>query len=120
MRGDDAPCSVKLFESFSRMLPQPNPTVIFKELSDGAVLFAPSTEVYYGLNEVGAKVWQALPPATHSLDELCKLLVAAYPDAPAATIRRDVEELLESLIKAGLVIAPAESEHAAAAAARAS
>ena len=45
------------------MLPTPLPTVIFQRIDDGAVLFAPATEVYFGLNEVGAKIWQLLPPA---------------------------------------------------------
>ena len=76
------------------MLPVANPKVIFKALLDGeAVLFSTEEEVYFGLNEVGARVWELLPPATNSIDELCAALSVQYPDADPAMIRADVMEL---------------------------
>ena len=45
------------------MLPVPNPKVLFKSMSDGAVLFSTDNEVYFGLNSVGARVWELLPPS---------------------------------------------------------
>ncbi len=86
-------------------LPSPLPTVIFQRLADGAVLFAPEIEIYFGLNDVGARVWELLPPASRSLDELCARLAVQYPDAPSEEIRRDVSELLEQLASEGLVVA---------------
>ncbi len=86
------------------ILPSPLPTVIFQRLADGAVLFAPEIEIYFGLNDVGARVWELLPPASRSLDELCARLAMQYPDAPSAEIRRDVAELLEQLASEGLVV----------------
>jgi hypothetical protein len=97
------------------MLPAANPTVIFKELADGAVLFAPSVEIYFGLNEVGARVWQLLPPGCESLDELCAKLGSHYPDVSAATIRSDVMELLDQLVEQGLAVPPATPRHDASA-----
>lgn len=85
------------------MLPVPGPAVIFRTLPDGAVLLHTATEVYYGLNTVGARVWELLPPATLDLDELCAQLAAEYPGADACDIRADVEELLAELRDAGLV-----------------
>ena len=85
------------------MLPVAEPSVIFQKVADGAVLFAPSTEIYFGLNEVGARVWQLLPPASRTLDEVCAALSAAYPAIPVETIRQDVDELLADLAKEGLV-----------------
>ena len=85
------------------MLPTPLPTVIFQRIDDGAVLFAPATEVYFGLNEVGAKIWQLLPPASKSLDDLCERLTAEYPSVGGDTIRHDVIELLDQLTAEGLV-----------------
>ena len=52
------------------MLPSANPAVIFQKLDDGAVLFTPETELYFGLNSVGALVWDLLPPRTETLDLL--------------------------------------------------
>ena len=89
-----------------RMLPAVNPTVIYKALADGAVLFAPNIEIYFGLNEVGARVWEALPAANGSFDQLCASIGALYPDVPAATIRQDVQELLDDLVRQGLATAP--------------
>ena len=99
------------------MLPAANPTVIFKQLADGAVLFSPSAEIYFGLNEVGARVWQLLPPGCTSLDELCAKLGSHYPDVPAETIRNDVVELLDQLVEQGLAVPPATPWHDASASA---
>ena len=51
------------------MLPSPAPGVLFQALPDGAVLLDTRSEVYFGLNAVGARVWQLLP-GSRSLDEL--------------------------------------------------
>ena len=84
------------------MLPLANPAVIFQKLDDGAVLFAPETEIYFGLNEVGVAVWELLPPRVGTIEDLCAQIAARYPDAPVETIRADVEELLAQLVTEGL------------------
>lgn len=88
------------------MLPIPLDSVVFQPMDDGAVLFFPSTEVYFGLNKVGARVWQLLPPECRSMEDLCDRLAAEYPDADPAMVRADVSELLEQLSLEGLVRAP--------------
>jgi len=88
------------------MLPLPSPTVVFQRIDDGAVLFAPVTEIYFGLNEVGARVWELLPPVSESLDEVCAKLQTQYPSVEAAMLRADVEELLAQLLAEGLVTPP--------------
>ncbi len=92
------------------LLPVADPQVIYKPLSDGGVLFSTADEVYFGLNEVGARVWELLPPVTHTLDELCAAVHSRYPDVDPGMIRADVMELLSELEAAGLVhAAPADS-----------
>ena len=86
-----------------RMLPVANPKVIFKALSDGAVLFSTEDEVYFGLNEVGALVWQHLPPKLTTLDELCAAVAERYPDVDPGVIRQDVMELISELASHRLV-----------------
>lgn len=88
----------------STPLPAPTPGVMCQELDDGAVLFSPATEIYFGLNHVGAAVWSLLPPASATLDELCSALVARYPDAPPERLADDVERLLGELAREGLVV----------------
>jgi hypothetical protein len=92
------------------MLPQASPGILFQLLPDGAVLLDTGSEVYFGLNPVGARIWQLLPPASPSLAALCDALAAEYPDAPPALLRRDVESLLAQLAAEGLVTAEAPAD----------
>ena len=85
-------------------LPAPAPGVMCQELDDGAVLFSPATEIYFGLNHVGAAVWSLLPPASATLDELCAALAERYPDASPGQLAGDVERLLAELAREGLVV----------------
>jgi hypothetical protein len=87
-----------------RMLPVANPKVIFKALSDGAVLFSTEDEVYFGLNEVGALVWQLLPPKLATLDDLCVAIGGHYPEVDPGVIRQDVTELISELAAHHLVL----------------
>ena len=91
------------FASGAGVLPGPHGSVVFRTVSDGAILLHTEEEVYYGLNAVGVRVWQLLP-ASRNLDELCAALRGEYPDAPAAALRGDVAELLDALGRAGLVV----------------
>ena len=86
------------------MLPVANPKVIFKALSDGAVLFSTEDEVYFGLNDVGAQVWALLPPAVATMDELCAAMAAHYPEVEPSVIRTDVTELMAELAAHRLVL----------------
>jgi hypothetical protein len=79
-------------------LPIPVPEVIHQVLADGAVLFLPSEEIYFGLNEVGELVWSLLPPACSTLEELCARVSARYPEVERATVTQDVRELLDELV----------------------
>lgn len=84
------------------LLPTPHPTVVFQRLDDGAMLFLPGTETYFGLNAVGAMVWQLLPPARTTLDDVAAELGTQFPDVSIDTIRADVAELLGALTREGL------------------
>ena len=89
------------------LLPSPAPGVMFQPLDDGAVLFSPDSEVYFGLNHVGAAIWELLPPETDSVEALCTALAERYPDAAPAALADDVARLLGDLGREGLVVAPA-------------
>lgn len=90
------------------MLPTRNEAVIYRTLSEGAVLFSLTDEVYFGLNAVAAEVWEMLPPAHKSLDSLCAELAARHPEVPPHDLRADVSELLTSLQSFGLLFPAAE------------
>ena len=92
------------------MLPVPNPKVLFKAMSDGAVLFSTDNEVYFGLNSVGARIWELLPPVCATFDELCTRLLAEYPEVPRRIIEADVKELLSDLSSHKLVAVRVEGQ----------
>ena len=85
------------------MLPMTHPQVVFCAGEDGAVLLSTADEVYFGLNEVGARIWQMLPPHHTTIGQLCDSLLEEYPDCTAEEILTDVRELLDQLREHGLV-----------------
>jgi len=85
------------------VLPTAHPSVVWTPLPDGAVLFSTETELYFGVNSVGALVWELLPPTTQTLQDLCAAVHERYPDAALEQIRTDVIELLDNLSQYGLV-----------------
>jgi hypothetical protein len=87
-------------------LPVAHPAVIFRALAEGGVIFSTVDEVYFGLNTVGARVWELLPPTSTTLDELIATVAADYPEVDPAMIRGDVVELLAELEQHGLVVRP--------------
>ena len=92
------------------ILPRPHPAVMFREVSEGAVLLQMEDEIYFGLNEVGARIWQLLPPVSDSLEELCASLTTVYPDVPLEQLSADVAELIEQLRENKLLVnAPRET-----------
>ena len=84
-------------------LPHPSPSVVCCEVEEGAVLLSTTDEVYYGLNAVGLRVWQLLPPVSRTLDELCEAIIRVYPDVDPELLRSDCEALLEDLLQSKLV-----------------
>jgi hypothetical protein len=84
-------------------LPLPRPAVVSCEVEDGAVLLSTEDETYYGLNAVGARIWSLLPPRHQTLTSLSQELSLAYPDVDPALLRADVVDLLEDLLRNGLV-----------------
>lgn len=89
------------------MLPTPADSVIFRRLDTGAVLYDSAAEVYYGLNDVGATIWELLGDADLTPDRLVDRLRSTYPDADTALLRADCDALLASLVSYGLLRATA-------------
>ena len=77
------------------------PDVLFRMVSDEAILVNLNTEVYLGLNPVGARMWSALTDAP-SIDAAYRTLLAEYEVEPAR-LRADLEELLGQLLGQKLI-----------------
>jgi hypothetical protein len=75
--------------------------VLVREMQGESVLLNLASESYFGLDDIGTRMWHALLAAP-SVDEACAALVAEYDVAPER-LRRDVEEFVDRLAAAGLV-----------------
>lgn len=84
-------------------LPRRVAAAVFKRLPEGGVLFSTETEVYFGVGEVGARIWELLPPTTSTVEEMVAVLAAKYRDVTASQIRADIERFLGELLANGLV-----------------
>ena len=75
---------------------------VFREMDGESVLLNLETGMYFGLDEVGTRVWR-LAADNGSLRAIRERLVEEY-DADAATIERDLLALAEALVSKGLWI----------------
>ena len=73
-----------------------SPDVVSREVAGEAVLLNLESGLYFGLNEVGSAIWQALDEGSHTLNSLCDLVEDRF-DAPRSVIEGDVETLLRAL-----------------------
>lgn len=72
------------------------------------MIFSTETEVYFGVGDVGARIWELLPPETRTLEEMVDRLAAQYRDVSSSQIRGDVERFLDELLENGLVVREAK------------
>lgn len=79
----------------------PSPEVLVQELEGEAVLLNLASERYFGLDDVGTRIWQHL--LKHGrLDRVCEEMQDEF-EVDADTLRADVLRLIEELIAAGIV-----------------
>ena len=86
--------------SFDQRLTVPD-NVATRELDGELVLLNFDTESYFGLDEVGARIWDVLRDAP-SVEAGVATLLAEF-DVDESTLRADVERLLTQLVDGGLV-----------------
>ena len=78
-----------------------SPDVFFQELDGESVLLNVKTGVYYGLDEVGTRMWSLL--AEHGeVKKVCAILFDEY-EVTQARLRGDLWELIEQLKGKSLV-----------------
>ena len=77
------------------------PDQVSSELAGESVILNLKTGLYYGLNEVGAKIWDHIQ-APKTFQELCEAITAEY-EVAAEECSQDVQALLEEMIQAKLV-----------------
>jgi hypothetical protein len=78
-----------------------HPEKLSSTLGGEEVVLSLDTGVYYGLNEVGTRIW-ALLTEPRTLDDVCDVLEREY-DAERAVLKADAAALFEALEAEGLV-----------------
>ncbi|WP_254565614.1 PqqD family protein [Oscillatoria sp. HE19RPO] len=77
------------------------PTVIAQDLAGESVLLDLQTEQYFGLDDVGTRIWQTLT-AKDSIQSAIAALREEY-DVEPEQLRQDVENLIQELLANELV-----------------
>lgn len=80
--------------------------VVMRELEGEAILLNLETERYFGLDEVGTRMWTELV-ASPSVEGACEALEREFEVEPAV-LRRDLEALVAQLVDSGLLEARTE------------
>ena len=75
--------------------------VVFRDLGGEAILLNLDSGQYYGLDEVGSRVWDLLVRQS-SLSTICDRLVDEY-DVDTRTLENDILSLVGDLARHGLV-----------------
>lgn len=78
-----------------------SPEVLFQEVAGELVLLDMRSETYFGLNEVGARVWHLLNQGM-TINEIVDALQQEF-DVSSDILAADVRELLQQLSAAGLL-----------------
>lgn len=75
--------------------------IMAKEIDGECMLLDVANGIYFGLNRLGLRIWQLLTEEKSS-DEICIILLNEF-DVPRETLENDVSELLQDLLKNGLI-----------------
>ena len=79
----------------------PSPEVISQEVSGETVLLDLQSENYFGLDEVGTRIWQLIKE-TSDLQAIFETLLAEY-DVSEERLRQDLDTLLGEISGLGLI-----------------
>lgn len=86
--------------SFAQRVSIPD-SVMFRELEGESVILDLGSDSYFGLDQIGTKMWQALTEAD-SIQAAYDVLLEEY-EVEADTLRADLSELLDTLLARGLI-----------------
>jgi hypothetical protein len=79
-----------------------SPDVVFRDLDGEAVILDLSSGTYFGLNEVGTRVWHLVDDGRDP-SQIVEIVATEYA-ADRETIARDVERLLDDLSSRRLIV----------------
>jgi len=77
------------------------PDVLSQEVSGETVLLDLNNENYFGLNEVGTRIWQLLQEQ-NDLEIIYDIMLDEY-EVDAKQLRKDFDDIINQLVKSGLI-----------------
>ena len=77
--------------------------VLARQVGDETVMLDLANGTYFGLDPVGARIWQLLREG-RTLEEVCEAMAGEY-EVTRDDIERDVMSLVEELANRGLIVA---------------
>lgn len=80
---------------------QKSKNVMLSVVDDGAVLLHVDRGVYYGLNEIGTRIWALISQGESA--EACVAQIVSKYDVDLKTATRDYQKLTNELLSQGLV-----------------
>ena len=86
--------------SFAQRVSIPD-SVMFRELEGESVILDLDSDSYFGLDQIGTKMWEAVTEAD-SIQAAYDVLLEEY-EVEADTLRADLSELLDTLLARGLI-----------------
>jgi len=75
--------------------------VVFRDLAGEAVLLNLATGIYFGLDDVGTRIWHLISDRG-STDGIIEILMSEY-DVERDRLRRDLDSLIRQLLDKGLL-----------------
>lgn len=87
---------------------RPSTDVLFRELGGEAVLLDLKSQRYFGLDEIGTRIWQLLEQHRRT-DAVLRAMLEEY-DVEAAQLREELEGFVRELADAGLIELAPEDE----------
>jgi hypothetical protein len=85
-----------------------SPDVLAADLGAEVALLAVRSGLYYSLADVGVRVWQLIRDGINR-EDLVSVLLTEY-DVEATALERDLDSLLDSLTREGLVVERSAAE----------
>ncbi len=77
------------------------PDVLSQEVSGETVLLDLNNENYFGLNEVGTRIWQLLQEQ-NNLEKIYDIMLDEY-EVDTKRLRKDFDDIIKQLVESGLI-----------------
>ena len=78
-----------------------SPNQVSGVLNGETVLLSSTTDIYYGLGEVGSRIWELIQQRKR-ISEICTQIACEF-EVEAEVCQRDARELIQKLVEADLV-----------------